>query len=124
VALEVPVFDGFRTKSEVAASEAELRGAEAHTRDVERQVVTEVEQAIADVRASEEKIGTAELQVRQAEQALAMAQTRYTAGVITNLDLLDVQTALAEARLQESKARLDFVLARYSLDRASGDRPW
>jgi len=124
VALQVPVFDGFRTKSEVAASEAELRGAAAHTRDVERQVVTEVEQAIADVRASEEKIGTADLQVRQAEQALAMAQTRYTAGVITNLDLLDVQTALAEARLQESKARLDFVLARYSLDRASGEKRW
>lgn len=124
VALDVPLFDGFRTRSEVAASEAELRGAEERTREVERHVTTEVEQAIADVRASEEKIGTAELQVRQAERALAMAQTRYTAGVITNLERLDVQTALAEARLQETRARLDFVLSRYALDRASGNHPW
>jgi outer membrane protein len=124
VAVDLPVFDGFRTRSAVAASDAELRAAEAGTQDVERQVVREVDQSIADVRASGEKIGTAELQVQQAEQALAMAQTRYTAGVITNLDLLDVQTALAEARLLETKARLDFVLARYALERASGEKSW
>jgi len=124
VGLRLPVFDGFRTRSAVAASDAELHAAEAGTREVERQVVTEVEQAIADVRASTDKIGTAELQVRQAEQALALATTRYAAGVITNLDLLDVQTALGEARLLETKARLDFVLSRYTLERATGGRPW
>jgi len=124
VAVDFPVFDGFRTRSATAASDAELRALEAETKALELRVVTEVDQAITDVRASTEKIGTAELQVRQAEQALVMAQTRYAAGVITNLDLLDVQTALAEARLTETKAQLDLVLSRYALDQAAGNRSW
>jgi outer membrane protein TolC len=124
VAVTVPVFDRYRTRNAVQVSDARLRAAEAGAQDAERRVVTEVEQAIADVRASSEKIGTAVLQVQQAEQALEMARTRYAAGVITNLDLLDVQTAVADARLLETKARLDVVLSRYALERASGARPW
>jgi outer membrane protein len=83
-----------------------------------------VEQALASLRASEEKIRTSRLQVRQAEAALALAETRYQAGVVTNLDVLDAQTSLSEARLVELRARYDLVRNRYLLSQAVGNRSW
>lgn len=122
--VDVPVFNGFRTRSQRLESEAGLSQARARTRALERTVATQVEQALASLRASEEKIRTSRLQVRQAEAALALAETRYQAGVVTNLDVLDAQTSLSEARLVELRARYDLVRSRYLLSQAVGDRSW
>jgi outer membrane protein len=111
--IDLPIFNGFRTRNDVAESQAELGSAGASTAVVTRRVIASVDQAIADLETSLEKIRTASLQVQQAEQALALADTRYAA-----------DTAEAEARLLEVAARLDFVLSRYALDRAVGNTPW
>lgn len=124
IRVDVPVFNGFRRSSRVDEARANFEAARDRTRDVERRVATEVQQAIADVRASEQQLSTSELQVRQAEQAVSLAEARYDAGVITNLDVLDAQTSLEAARLVALKARYDLVRSRYELDRALGNQVW
>lgn len=124
LSLELPVFNGFRTRNELEETEAELGAARARTLDVSRRVVTEVRKAAADVRASQAKLEAAELQVRQAEEAVALARVRYRAGVITNLDVLDAETSLAEAKLVELEARYHLVTTKYALQRAVGDQIW
>jgi outer membrane protein len=116
----VPIFDGYLTGSSKREARANLRAAEAHTLDVERMVVAEVQQAISDARSASEKIGTTELQVEQAKQALDMANVRYESGVITNLDVIDAETALAEARLSYLQSLYLYEVSRYGLERAVG----
>jgi len=116
----VPIFDGFLTSSSRREARAALRAAEARTRDVERLVVAEVQQAISDARSAAEKIGTSELQVEQARQALDMAIVRYESGVITNLDVIDAEAALAEARLSYLQSLYLYEVSRYALERAVG----
>lgn len=53
-----------------------------------------------------------------------MGEVRYEAGVITNLDLLDSQTRLSEARLSYINAQYGYVIGRYALDRATGASVW
>ncbi len=101
-------------------SEASLRAAQTHSFDTEHAVTAEVLQAISDVRASLDKIQTSELQVRQAKQAIDMATVRYESGVVTNLDLIDAQTALAQAELFHLQALYHYVLSRYTLDKSIG----
>jgi outer membrane protein len=120
VGVQVPIFNGFKTHSQEQESEANLRAARAHTTDVERAVTSEVLQAVSDVRASLDKIQTSELQVRQAKQAIDMATVRYETGVVTNLDLIDAQTALAQAEFFHLQALYHYVLSRYSLDKSIG----
>jgi outer membrane protein TolC len=122
--VRVPIFDGFRTRSQVAARQAAADAAQDHTRDIERRVTTEVRQAVADVQAGVDKLAASDLQVRQAEAAVSMADVRYEAGVVTNLDVLDAQTALQEARLMRLRAQYDVVRSRYELERAVGARVW
>ncbi|MDD4857458.1 MAG: TolC family protein, partial [Candidatus Krumholzibacteria bacterium] len=124
VQLQVPIFNGFRTRHQDAEAEANVRAALAHTADVERQVAAEVEQALAGVRSSMEKIENSKVQVRRAEAALSMAEAQYEAGVATNLDVLDAQTALSQAKLVRLRALYEYMIGVNALDRATGKKIW
>jgi outer membrane protein len=124
VQLRIPIFNGFRTRSQVAETEAAVDAAHEHTRDLEQRVTTQVRQAVADVAAATQKLAASDAQVRQAEAAVSMADVRYAAGVVTNLDVLDAQTSLQEARLVRLRAQYDIVRSRYELERVVGARVW
>ena len=120
VEASIPVFDGYRTRSDEQEARANLRASEAHTRDLERSIFTEVQQAGSDVQTNAEKIKTSALQVQQAKEALTIATVRYESGVITNLDLLDAETALAQAELLHLEALYQQVISGYAMERAIG----
>ncbi len=122
--LKIPVFNGHRTRHQKAEADADLNSARAHTADMKRQIRSEVLQAIASVNSSLEKISSTETQVRQAEKAVSMARVRYTAGVITNLDLLDAETTLSQAKLIRLRAFYDYTMSLYALDRTTGRKVW
>ncbi len=122
--LKIPVFNGNRTKHQVAEADANLNSARAHSSDLDRQIISDVRQAIAGVSSSREKIASTETQVRQAEEAVSMARVRYNAGVITNLDLLDAETSLSQTKLIRVRALYDYTVSLNALDRATGKRQW
>jgi outer membrane protein len=120
----VPLFNGHRTRSRVAEAEANLEAARARTRALERRTEAEVRRAVTDLEASRDRMQTAQVQVAQAEQAVATAKSRYEAGVATNLDVLDAETSLSNARLARLGARYEYVTSRYALEKATGGEPW
>ncbi len=122
--LKIPVFDSYRTSHQKDEARANLDAARVHTTDIEQRVFAEVNQAIASVNSSLDKITNTETQVRQAQQAVSMARVRYTAGVITNLDLLDAEIALAQTKLIRLRAFYDYTVSLIELDRATGKRAW
>jgi len=124
VQLEVPVFNGFLTRHKKTASHANLLAAREYSSSVEREVTADVKQAIADFEAAREKVKTSEIQVEYAEAALAIARSRYKIGVITNLDLLDAQTSVAQAKLMHLKAQYGAVSSGYRLNEATGETAW
>jgi outer membrane protein TolC len=124
VQLQFPLFDGHRTKHQKYEAEASLRSAKAYTEDLKQQIATDVQQAIASAGASLEKIENAEIQIKQAEEAVSIAKTKYEAGVVTNLDLLDTQTTLTQAKLNHLRALYNFAVSLVAVDRATGKRMW
>jgi outer membrane protein len=124
MAFEFPFFDGHRTRARVNESQAAAEAARDRTLSLQRQVATQVRQAAVAVQASIDKIRASQLQVEQAQAALMLARTRYEAGVITNLDILDAQTSLSGAKLMEVRARYGLVQSRYRLRQATGQKVW
>jgi len=120
VSLNVPLFEGFSTKRKEEEAQAQVQAAEARLTDVRRQVSMRVEQAASDLRARLARLASTQLRVEQARTAAELARTRYEAGTITNLELLDAETALQEARLDRTEVRYQVVLGRYALQRATG----
>jgi len=120
----VPIFDGRLTRSRRRAAEADFRMAQARTDDLKRRVSAEVGQAAARVRSSWEKTKNAEVLVQQAEEAVSMARVKYEAGVVTNLDVLDAQTTLTEARLAYLRSLYTYSASLVDLDRVTGKKAW
>ena len=58
--------------------------------------------------------------IQRAEEALRLATVRGQAGTGTQLDVLNAQTALTEARTTQIVALHDYVVARARLERAVG----
>ena len=121
LAADVPIFNGNKTRSMKAEAEASIRALQDRSRDVEGMVRTEVLQAVADVRAAGRKLESVEVNVTRARKALDFARSRYEAGTITNLDLLDTEDAYAQAELLRIQALCQFVVSRIGLRRAVGE---
>ena len=118
--VEVPVFDGFLTRSRIEEADAMVLASERHLADVDRTAEAEVRQAFAAVRSARAKINATDLQVVQAIKAVENARIRYQSGAGTNLDILDAETSASTSRLQQLQALYQLVLAQTSLQAAVG----
>jgi outer membrane protein TolC len=87
-------------------------------REITNEVVENYQKEIAALK----KVDQSEFQVQQAERAYKLANTSYSAGVITNLDLLDATIALSESQLMLLKSRIDYLISYYGLQLAEGNQ--
>jgi outer membrane protein len=117
---QIPLFDGGKVSHQEEEAQAAIESEQAHTQDAERQIRSDVEQAVSDVQASWSKVQISDVQLQQAFEAVAIARTRYETGSITNLDLLDAETAESSAKLTHLQALYRFILSKYELERATG----
>jgi outer membrane protein TolC len=121
VTASIPLFDGNLGRAQKAQATANLKTIEDRGQALVEMIKTEVRQAMADVRASDQKLKAVEINIEQAQKAMAFARARYEAGTITNLDMLDTEDALAEAEFAKLRALYQFVLSKLTLQRAVGD---
>ncbi len=120
IVLAYPLFDGFRTRNQVDQAEVNVRLAQIRYDDVKASITLEVQQALTDLRANEEKISIEQIKVRQAEEALKIAEQRHEKGLLSTVDLLDFQTSLESARLNMLQATYGAIMSRFALDKAVG----
>jgi outer membrane protein len=123
LSLQVPIFTGRRVLGDRMEADAGVRSAQARERELDESITTDVADAYSDFNAARSRLASADTLVDQAKEALALAQTRYTNGVITNFELLDAQSSSRSAELSRLQARYDCVLARQAIARAAGVAP-
>jgi outer membrane protein TolC len=123
LSVSIPIFTGERITGQRVEARADLRAAQAKISELDRVIVTDVADAFADLQAAAARLQNADLLVDQAQEALALAQSRYANGVITNFELLDAQSAARGAEQSRLQARYDWTLARQAVARAAGAPP-
>jgi outer membrane protein TolC len=124
VQLSVPIYDGNRNKNQRVEAAANIRGAQARILDTQEQVRADVRQAANNIQSSTARYDNSLQQINQATDALTRAQARYRYGVGNNLDVLDAETSLAQARLARLQAIYNYTLGQYQLKRATGEQIW
>ena len=124
VQLSVPIYDGNKNKKQRVEAAAISRAAVARTADTQEQIRADVRQAINNLDFSQARHANAQQQVAQATEALGKARARYRYGVGQNLDVLDAETQLAQARLALVQAEYSYTLGQYQLRRATGEQIW
>jgi outer membrane protein TolC len=114
------LWDGGRVRANRAEADAGKRGADARLADFDRQVTFEVRQRVLELESSLAAIGAAEDGVKAAAEARRVLAERFAAGVATNTEVLDGQTALLRAELDRTRALAGARLAEARLARAVG----
>lgn len=119
---KLPILDGRRSKYNRALVETDKKELDQDTELTRRSIVNEVVENSADLKADLKKMQVARLQLHQAEQAYALAETNFKAGAITNLELLDSSTSLSESRLSVMKSEIDYTVSLLKLKISLGER--
>jgi outer membrane protein len=120
LSLKIPLFAGFGDRAAVHQAEAALDSARANSDDLRSQVELQVWQAYQNLRTAAATVDSSAAQLKSAQLAAEVANARYKNGLATILDLLSAQTTLANARVQQVQARLDWAAARTALGHAVG----
>jgi outer membrane protein TolC len=120
VRIDVPVFNGGRTRSEMQVAASRQRESDAQLRDVRSAVEKDVRQALLNLKTREEQVRSAELAASLANRELVLAQDRFKNGVADNIEVVNAQTALENSRLILVSSLAQFNLARLNLAAALG----
>jgi outer membrane protein TolC len=114
------IFDGLLTHGKVIEAKANYHRAQNDLVDRSRQIELEVRTAYSQFIEAREVLESQAKVQEQAEEALREAGARADAGTGTQLDVLDAETSLTQARTTRIQAQHDYMTARARLERAIG----
>lgn len=114
-------WDGGLTRGRVTEAEARHERALVDIQDEQRQIELEVRTAYSQFVNAKEVLESQKKVQEEAEEALRLAEARMHAGTGTQLDVLDAQTSLTQARTTQVQALHDYSVARSRLQRAIGE---
>lgn len=118
--LQWNIFDNGITSASVNEMRARLRKAQSVATQMADSIRLEVHNAYIDLRTAEENIDTTKIAVTRAEEDYHLAQIRYVEGVGTNLEVIDAQEKLTQARTNYFSALYAYNVAKASLEKAMG----
>ena len=118
--LQWNIFDNGITSASVNEMRARLRKTQSIATQLADSIHLEVHNAYIDLRTAEENISTTQIAVARAEEDYHLAQIRYTEGVGINLEVIDAQEKLTQARTNYFSALYSYYLAKAELEKAMG----
>ncbi|MFN8673076.1 MAG: TolC family protein [Candidatus Sericytochromatia bacterium] len=115
-----PLFDGLSTYAKVQKAQSQVIQDQVQIDQLQQSIILEVKQILLDLKENKERIILAKSGVSLAEEALRLAQIRYQNGVGINLDVLDAQNSLNQAKSNLVNAEFDLNISKMKLYRALG----
>jgi len=121
--LQWTLYDGGQARARARQAEENAAIAENQFDQFRNQIRREVEQAFYNLQANEQNIDTAEIAVEQAEESLRLARLRFQAGVGTQTDVINAQSALTQARGNLLTAIINYNRSLAALQRSVSNFP-
>jgi outer membrane protein TolC len=119
--VNIPIFAGGKTHSDVLEAEAQLKQARSQLADLRGRIDYEVRASLLDLRSAADQVEVARSSVELADQALVQSQDRFSAGVADNLEVVQAQESVASAHESYIQSLYAHNVAKIELARAIGD---
>jgi outer membrane protein TolC len=120
VAASWRIFDGSRTKEQVATVQAEQRAVQHDRSELERQILLEIATSRLELESALEAVNSTDTSAAAARAWEEASSERYAAGIAMLSELLDAQADLAAAEMAQVRSRARAWLADATLRRAVG----
>jgi outer membrane protein TolC len=119
-AVQIPIFQGGRTRARLLEADADLRNRRAEAEDLKASIYYDVRNAFLDLQATSEQLQVATKARDLAAQQLVQSRDRFAAGVVSNIEVVQSQAAVAVANEQYISALYGYDLAKAALIRGLG----
>jgi outer membrane protein TolC len=120
VSLNIPIFQGGRVRGEVLEADAAVEQRRAQLADLRGRIAFEVRTAFLDLNATSEQVQVSRSAVGLAQQQLTQARDRFVSGVTNNLEVTQAQEAVATANENYISSLYAYNAAKAALGRAIG----
>jgi len=119
-AVNVPIFQGGRTRGRLLEVDADLRNRRAEAEDLKASLYSEVRGAYLDIETTAQQLAVAGKARDLAAEQLGQARDRFAAGIASNIEVVQAQDAVAVASEQLISAQYGYTLAKGALVRGIG----
>jgi len=113
-------FDSGVTNSRIKQADTTELKSVVQAKQAKDAIQLEVRQAYLNMNEADKRISNTEVAVEKAEEDFKISGVRYSAGVGTNIDVIDAQVALTQAKNNYIQAMYDYNTSRANLDKAIG----
>lgn len=124
IGISIPVYDGGRNKKLVQIAESTVKQNQLAMESLNNEFRKNIEQALSDIHSNQHRLNIANDQIAIAREALRVAQSRFTNGISTNIELLNANTNLQKVELTKIQYEYQLTLAKIELARLMGLRYW
>jgi outer membrane protein TolC len=122
VAIQFPIFDGFATRARVNQARLSLDQIRTNKDQLLDSIKLGAKSAVFDLEAVRKLIEAQEGIVEQAAEGLRIANVQHEVGLITGVELTDVELSHTQAQVNRLQAIHDYIIAVARLERAIGAR--
>ncbi len=118
--LHIPIFQGGRVHGDVLRADASLSEEKQRLEDTRAKIDQEVRDVYLDLEATAKEVSVEKSAVTLATQTLEQSRDRFSSGVTDNIEVVQAQDALAIANDAYIASLYSYNLAKISLARATG----
>ncbi|MGA8025584.1 MAG: TolC family protein [Bryobacteraceae bacterium] len=119
--VNVPIWEGGRIKGDIQEAEATLHQRQAELEDQRARVEQDVRTALIELDTAMGQVKLAESNRTYANETLAEARDRFSAGVSTTVEVVQAQEQVASAESDYISSLFSLDLAKLNLARATGE---
>jgi len=114
------LFDSGNTKAKIRQAQSGELAARKQAQQTQDNISLEISDAYLSMKEAGKRIGTNKVAVEEASVNFDIAQRAYSAGVGTNLDVMDAELALNQAKTNYTNSLFDYNISKARLDKAIG----
>jgi outer membrane protein TolC len=114
------LFDGLGRENRIKEAAANLDAQRATEEQIRNGIALEVRDALLSLKATLDTIGSTQKAVDSAQESYHVSSTRYQSGVGTNLEVIDAQVALNQARVNNLQALFNVEIAKAKINKVVG----
>ena len=118
--INVPIFDGFRRRTQIQRSDIQVDIIDNQRQQLEDAITMEVENARINYRSAQERVTNRRRNLELAERIYNTTQIKYNEGVGSSLEVTQAEQELYAAQANYINAQYDLVVARVNLRVALG----
>lgn len=123
VNLSIPIFNGFKFHAEAKEADLRAKASDEKSRQLTDQIVRDVRTAWLSTMTAKQRMQVTAQLLKQADEALDLAQTRYQLGLSSIVELSQAQLQQTQAQIEDANARLEYESDLATLRFQSGTLP-